>query len=421
MECNPVSPRTSWDLKYAERIISGVPEYDLVSWNSILTAYARKGHEREKRVFDSMEARDLVSWTTILVALSQGGDLHGAKLLFDAMPQHDLVAWTAMLGAYALNEDVDSTQRIFREMPEIDLVSCNTVMPCCVMLDNQSLYLTPCRRELSHLEPVKATFDQMPQRDLCSWNSVLSVYAQSGHCDFALSLFNEMPEMDMVSWNNMLNAFVLTRKLREAALLFHSMLERNVVTWDALISAFSREGHIVYARKLFDTAPDRDQILWSSMIASYAQVSTTASKAFHLFNEMQAVDSPNTSCFASILAANSHKGSFQAGKSFFASMVVDHAIEPTRQHYSCMVDLLSRAGHLHDAKDLILSMPFVPSALEWTCLLGACKSHEDYNNLRLGDDVVRSVMDVTDATPKTPYALLANVYTSSQTKNPHYM
>jgi pentatricopeptide repeat protein len=41
----------------------------------------------------------------------------------------------------------------------------------------------------------RKVFDQMPQRDVCSWTVMIAAYAKNGHCEEALRLFYQMREM----------------------------------------------------------------------------------------------------------------------------------------------------------------------------------------------------------------------------------
>ena len=52
-------------------------------------------------------------------------------------------------------------------------------------------------------------------------------------------------------------------------------------------------------------------------------------------------------------------------------------IEPTIEHYGCMVDLYGRAGQLHKAYDFVVQMPVPPNAVIWRTLLGACSFFGD--------------------------------------------
>lgn len=51
-------------------------------------------------------------------------------------------------------------------------------------------------------------------------------------------------------------------------------------------------------------------------------------------------------------------------------------MEPGLEHYSCIVDLLGRAGRLDEAMKFIDSMPVEPDGAVWGALLGACKIHK---------------------------------------------
>jgi pentatricopeptide repeat protein len=49
--------------------------------------------------------------------------------------------------------------------------------------------------------------------------------------------------------------------------------------------------------------------------------------------------------------------------------------KPREDHYTCMVDLLGKAGHIQEAEELISRMPFRPRVLVWQALLSACQLH----------------------------------------------
>ncbi|CAN1298951.1 Putative pentatricopeptide repeat-containing protein At1g68930 [Linum perenne] len=86
----------------------------------------------------------------------------------------------------------------------------------------------------------------------------------------------------------------------------------------------------------------------------------------------------------------------------------DHGIHPILDHYTCMIDLLSRAGRLQEAKDFIHNMPFQPDAIGWATLLSSCRVH---SNLEIGKWAAESLLEVEPNNP-AGYILLTSIYAS---------
>jgi pentatricopeptide repeat protein len=87
----------------------------------------------------------------------------------------------------------------------------------------------------------------------------------------------------------------------------------------------------------------------------------------------------------------------------------DHCITPSKDHYSCMINILGHVGHLEEAEKFIQNMPFEPYAIGWVALLGACRSH---SNIELGSHVVEQLFKL-EPSNAAPYVVLANMYASA--------
>ena len=66
-------------------------------------------------------------------------------------------------------------------------------------------------------------FDEMAERDLCSWNTMISGYTKVGKVGEARKLFDEMPERDHFSWKAMISGYVHHERPKEALELFRMM------------------------------------------------------------------------------------------------------------------------------------------------------------------------------------------------------
>ncbi|KAB2594770.1 pentatricopeptide repeat-containing protein [Pyrus ussuriensis x Pyrus communis] len=69
--------------------------------------------------------------------------------------------------------------------------------------------------------------------------------------------------------------------------------------------------------------------------------------------------------------ACSHAGLVQKGKILFDSMVKEHGLYKSVEHYACMVDLPGRANRLDEAAKVIDNMRIEPGAKVWGALLGS--------------------------------------------------
>ena len=58
-------------------------------------------------------------------------------------------------------------------------------------------------------------------------------------------------------------------------------------------------------------------------------------------------------------------------------------MNPNVIHYSCMADVLGRAGLANEAWDLIKRMPLEPTASIWGSLLSSCRIHGDHKLARI--------------------------------------
>jgi pentatricopeptide repeat protein len=98
---------------------------------------------------------------------------------------------------------------------------------------------------------------------------------------------------------------------------------------------------------------------------------------------------PTSTTFTAILSACSHVGLVEKGRKMFKSIYHVFGLEPTIEHYSCLVDLLGRAGYVREAKELVDSMQqgMRDEAILGT-LLGACMMHNEIEVAReVGEDL----------------------------------
>jgi len=159
------------------------------------------------------------------------------------------------------------------------------------------------------------------------------------------------------------------------------------------------------AWKLFMEMTRKDLITWNAMISGYASHGA-AERALALFDEMRNERiKPDWITFVGVLSACNHAGLVDLGMDYFDSMPKAYGVEAKPEHYSCMVDLLGRAGKLKEATNLIESMPYRPHAAILGSLLGAARIHK---NVEVAEFAAKNFLSI-DPSNVAACVQLANV------------
>ncbi|CAN1308979.1 Pentatricopeptide repeat-containing protein At4g02750 [Linum perenne] len=211
------------------------------------------------------------------------------------------------------------------------------------------------------------------------------------------ALFRACVELDVVETGRQLHCFVV--KLG---------FELNCFVVCALVDLYGKFGLAKEARCAFDRVLNRDLVLWNVMLSCYA-LNRLPEEAFLVFSSMRGEDlRPDRIAFLGILSACSHAGLVNEGIHYFNLMVNQYQLIPGREHYSCLVDLLGRAGFLDDAFKVLTSIPFQHGSDTWGAFLGACSTH---GNLRLAKSAAEMLFKLEPTDPAS-YALMSNMYAS---------
>ncbi|XP_057956254.1 putative pentatricopeptide repeat-containing protein At3g11460, mitochondrial isoform X2 [Malania oleifera] len=221
------------------------------------------------------------------------------------------------------------------------------------------------------------------RRSIFLYNSLISGFSFLHQFPQSLSVFRQMLIDDKTIDRRTLPAVLkscaglsalrLGRQVHAAVLA--NGFASDVANSNALITMYAKCGDLVAARKVFDEMSDRNAITWSAMMAGYG-IHGRVGEVFVLFDRM--VDAgvlPDGVAFTAVLTACSHKGLTEKGREYFEMMEGRFQVKPRTEHYTCMVDMLGRAGRVKEAEELILGMEMEPDDALWSALLGACKIH----------------------------------------------
>ncbi|MCO5588985.1 hypothetical protein L7F22_042949 [Adiantum nelumboides] len=210
------------------------------------------------------------------------------------------------------------------------------------------------------LDDAFKTFEGLHDKDVISWNAIISADAKHGHGADCLHLFDEMHQMcvlaDKFTMVGMLSACAALEDIK-AGQYIHAQLviegdQREVILNTALVHMYSKCKNINYARNVFDKMEHHDMVSWNTMISGYAQLGYV-DNAFHLFNEMSYKGMlPNTVTFIVVLNACAalpdvhafHLWLVEAG--FKLDVVLGSALVNIYSTYSCLRDAHKVFGSL---------------------------------------------------------------------------
>ncbi|KAJ9182339.1 hypothetical protein P3X46_006343 [Hevea brasiliensis] len=452
----------------AVRIFNGMPwdMRNVISWNLVIGGLLNNQQvDLAKEYFRGMNIRDAVSWKIMVSGFARVGRIKEAHDFFEEMPIKDVQAWNALMVGYMENQRIEMAEILFQKMPERDLDSwkcfINGLVSCQRVNDALNFYMEmpeKCQKTWNmvllglirngHVKAVHGFLEKLPYGDIVSWTNILVGYFEVGEVSGAIKLFKLMRTPDTTVWNVMicglgengngeegLKIFVRMKELGSspdkatltsvlticsdlpASLLGEQIHAEAIKTGfdhvtevsNAMVTMYARCGHMHSALLEFSSMPSHNIISWNSIICGFSHHGF-GEQAIKIFEQMRLTDvEPNHITFVGVLSACSHSGLVDQGRYYFDYMKNNCGLQPTNEHYTCLIDLLGRYGLIDEAMTFVNQMRAdgieVPASV-WGALLGACRIHK---NIRIGEIAGKSLLEI-EPNRSGIYLILAEMY-----------
>eukprot|EP00250_Pteridium_aquilinum_P021517 c25151_g3_i1 orf=396-3839(+) len=380
------------------------------------TEFIEQGRLIHCQVCESDYHTDIVISNTLVNMYCKSGALDDAYLVLDQLRYQDVVAWNAMMAGYVDHGCGVFAIDLFEKMQEKDVRPDKITFACLVkacsstgeLKQGNTIHekivasrvtvdsfignaLVDMYIKCGSLEEAMAVFGKLCDRDTVSFNTMISGCMQHEQGFFALQFFEKMQEegikpdgvtfLSTIKASGSIGAVTHGKWMHDKVLRLG--LDSDVAIGNILVSMYSMCGRLAEATHSFVALPNRNMVSWSALITGYSQHGNYL-QAAQCLDEMQRQGlKPVDMMFTSILSACSHEGKVKEGHEFFKFMKEHCGIEPSIEHYNCMLQLLGCAGHLKEAKHMLQTMPVTADMCSWMTLLIAFRSFGDVHAGRL--------------------------------------
>ncbi|XP_057441837.1 pentatricopeptide repeat-containing protein At2g13600-like [Lotus japonicus] len=450
--------------------------------NALVDMYRRCGDMKSAfKIFSKYARKCAATYNTMIVGYWENGNILKAKELFDEMEQEgvvrDMISWNSIISGYVDNFMLDEALRLFRDLLnegiEPDSFTLGSVLTGCAdtasirqgkEIHSQAIVrglqsncfvggaLVEMYSKSQDIVAAQLAFDEVSERDLATWNSLISGYARSNRIDKMGELLQQMKgdgfEANVHTWNGILAGCVENRQYDSAMQMFNEMqvsnLRPDIYTVGIILAACSKlatiqRGKQVHAYSI-RAGHDSDVHIGAALVDMYAKCGSIK----HCYAVYSKISNPNLVChnsmltacamhghgeegialfrrmldggkvrpdhvtFLSVLSSCVHAGSIEIGQECF-NLMETYNVTPTLKHYTCMVDLMSRAGKLVEAYQLIKNMPMEADSVTWSAMLGGCFIHGE---VTFGEIAAKKLIELEPYNTGN-YVMLANLYASA--------
>lgn len=187
--------------------------------------------------------QDIEAINTFISMYSKSGDTCSARLLFDIMPSRTCVSWTVMISGYAEKGKMDEALALFHAMTNTaekpDLVTLLSLISGCGKFGSL---------EIGKWIDARADIYGCKRDNVMVCNALIDMYSKCGSIPDARDIFDNMSEKNVVTWTTMIAGYALNGIFLEALELFSKMIyldyKPNHITFLAVLQACAHSGSL---------------------------------------------------------------------------------------------------------------------------------------------------------------------------------
>ncbi|KAF4350142.1 hypothetical protein G4B88_019271 [Cannabis sativa] len=287
--CTELSDLSLGLVIHGQTIVLGWESYDFVQ-NGLIHFFASCFcMDPARKLFDMSGNRDVITWTSLINGYAKSGQVLIARDLFDQMPEKNTVSWSAMINGYCQVGFFKEALEVFSDMQASgfapnhnSIVGALTACAFLGALDQGKwihTYLNKNKIKLDRMmgtalidmyskcgciETACVVFDEMLERDVYAFTSLISGLANHGLSTLAIDLFTRMHDEGVlpneVTFIGVLSACSRMGLVDEGLKIFESMrtvyrVEPRVQHYGCLVDLLGRVGMIDEAKKVVRTMP----------------------------------------------------------------------------------------------------------------------------------------------------------------------
>ncbi|XP_042506948.1 pentatricopeptide repeat-containing protein At5g03800 [Macadamia integrifolia] len=339
----------------AHKIFACLSSPDVASYAALISAYAKSNREGKAielffMMRDSGIEPNEYSFVAILTAcirlsdLQLGSQIH--SLAIKTGYYYCIYVSNALMGMYLESNSSDHSNQLFGEMAQRDVASWNTVMSGAVKkLQYERVFeLFHNMQQIDGLSVDKFTLSILldASKGSFAWMKGREIHAYALKCGFGSN----------VSVNNALIGFYTKcGSIEDVVAIFERMPIKDVISWTEMLNAYMEFGLVETAVQIFDQIWDPNSISYNALLAGYCR-NGEGSRALELFQEMleEGMELSNFT-LTSVVNACALLSEVAASKQIHGFMLKagfgsNHLIE------AALLDMCTKCGRMDDAQKI---------------------------------------------------------------------
>ncbi|KAF3771725.1 Pentatricopeptide repeat-containing protein, partial [Nymphaea thermarum] len=382
-------------LGHALDVFGRMPERCVVSWTAMISAFAGEG-----RKGDGLS--DVFVLSSLIGMYAGLGCVDSAIEVFTEMPMRDVVAWNSMIAAYVETAFSREAVELFLVMLVGDIQPNNysfaTVQKACAGLGcvkfgssvhacllkmgfDLDVFVMGCVVDMyskcGNLQEARRTFDNIANRDIVAWNTMINGYLQNGVGEEAIELYCQMPLQGFI-----LNNITYASIFKAVAILvdgvlckyLHPLVIKSgslsyVYVGTALVDAYAKSLLVEDAEKVYTEMRYRNLVSWNALITGYS-LARKYKVAMNLYCQMQKVPiRPDPYTFIGLLSSCSMSKALDEGSQLHAHSI-RIGLDSNVSVGNALLDLYSKCGSVDDASSAFQCID-VPNSISWAAIISA--------------------------------------------------
>ncbi|CAN0922846.1 Pentatricopeptide repeat-containing protein At2g04860 [Linum grandiflorum] len=321
-------------------------------------------------------------------------DLASVNLLFEEMKERSVVSWNTVIGAYAqigsFDEAMVVVTRMLKESVEVnpvtiisllsanptpEVIHCYTVKTGLVRDGSVVTSLVCSYAKQGSMESAELLYRSSQQKKLVSLTAIISGYAEEGNMSMVIECFTRMQKLDMkldsVAMVCILNGIVDPMHLNIGLSLHCYTLKNGLsihpLVTNGLITMYSKLDDFEAVFSLFAGIEEKHLITWNSVISGCAQAGR-GNDALQLFCKMRdSGQDPDSITIACLLSACSQLGYLKLGMKLH-NYILRNSLEVEDFVGTALVDMYTKCGNILQA-ERVFNVLQSPCLATWNTMI----------------------------------------------------